>query len=317
MNTRAFLGLSHSPLLGLNPLSQAADLQLHRALEAARNRVTAYAPELVVLVAPDHYNGFFNELMPPFCIGMEATSVGDYQSIPGPLNVDATAALALAEHLMDAGFDPAVSRKMRVDHGFAQSLQLLWGSLDTPPIVPIFINAVAQPGIPRAKRCREIGEGIGRFLDKEPRRTLLIGSGGLSHEPPVPTMLNPDPAVRERITVRRESTPEQREARMAQVMEAGRQMAAGCSKLKPINPAWDVRWMNALAEGGRALDEICELTEESIERDAGLSGNESKSWLVARSALPTDRALACSMRHYQVIPEYIAGFGVMFLEQLQ
>jgi 2,3-dihydroxyphenylpropionate 1,2-dioxygenase len=196
-------------------------------------------------------------------------------------------------------------------------LQLIWGSLDTPPVVPIFINAVAQPGIARARRCRAIGEAIGRFLDTEPRRTQLIGSGGLAHEPLVPTMSNPDSAVRRRITVRRESTPEQREARMNMVMEAGRQMAAGTSQLKPLNPDWDERWMNALAEGGRALDDICDLTEESIERDAGLSGNESKSWLVARSALPTDRALPCRQRHYQVIPEYIAGFGVMFLEQPQ
>jgi 2,3-dihydroxyphenylpropionate 1,2-dioxygenase len=315
MNTRAFLGLSHSPLLGLNPLPPEAERQLQSALTATRAEVARYAPELVVLVAPDHYNGFFNELMPPFCIGTEATSVGDYKSIPGPLNVDATAALGLAAHLMDAGFDPALSRRMRVDHGFAQSLQLLWGSLDTPPVVPIFINAVAQPGIPRAVRCRALGEAIGRFLDNEPRRTLLIGSGGLSHEPPVPTMSNPDPAVRERITVRHEATPEQRAARMNMVMEAGRQMAAGTGQLKPINPAWDERWMNALAEGGRALDQLCELTEESIARDAGLSGNESKTWLVARSALPTDQALPCRLRHYQVIPEYIAGFGLMFLEQ--
>jgi len=161
MNTRAFLGMSHSPLLGLNALPPDAERRPHDALAAMRSQVAADAP------------------------------------------------------------DPVVSHRMRVDHGFAQSLQLIWGSLDTPPVVPIFINAVAQPGIPRARRCRTIGEAMDRFLDTEPRRTLLIGSGGLSHEPPVPTMSNLEPAVRERITVRRESTPRQRAARMEYITGFG------------------------------------------------------------------------------------------------
>ncbi|WP_250644839.1 hypothetical protein [Acidovorax carolinensis] len=188
---RAFLGMSHSPLLGLNPISADARALLDAALEQARAQVHAFNPELIVLLGPDHYNGFFNELMPPFCIGSAATSVGDYLTPPGALNTDEAAALSLTAHLMDTGFDIALSRRMQVDHGFAQALQFLWGGLDTPPVVPIFMNAVAQPGIPRLARCRQLGEAIGRFLDTLPRRTLVIGSGGLSHEPPCPRWPTP------------------------------------------------------------------------------------------------------------------------------
>lgn len=312
---RAFLGMSHSPLMGLNPVTPEVEHELQAAIAMAREQVQAFAPELIVLVAPDHYNGFFNELMPPFCLGTQARSVGDYLSPPGPLNVDADAALSLATRLMDEDFDVAVSRRMVVDHGFAQSLQLLWGGLDTPPVLPIFLNAVAQPGIPRLGRCRALGRAIGGFLDGEPRRTLLIGSGGLSHEPPVPTLAHPDAAVRERITARNEPTSGEREAKTQRVMAAGRALAKGDSAMKPINPEWDRRWMDALAGGSEALDALCAMSEDSIERDGGLSAHESKSWLVARSALATDRALSCSLRHYQAIPEYIAGFGVMLLKQ--
>jgi 2,3-dihydroxyphenylpropionate 1,2-dioxygenase len=269
----------------------------------------------VVLVAPDHYNGFFNELMPPFCIGAQATAVGDYLSPSGALNVDGEAAVSLATRLMDDDFDIAVSRRMQVDHGFAQPLQLLWGGLDTPPVVPIFLNAVAQPGIPRLQRCRALGQAIGRWLAGETRRTLLIGSGGLSHEPPVPTLAHPDPAVRERITVRNVPTQADSEAKTQRVMAAGRALAAGDGAIKPLNPQWDRQWMDALAQGGAALEALVAMTEDSIERDAGLSGHESKSWLVARSALPTDRALPRTLNHYQAIPEYIAGFGLMVLKQ--
>ena len=186
--------------------------------------------------------------MPPFCIGTQARSVGDYLTPPGALNVDADAALALATQLMDEDFDIAVSRRMQVDHGFAQALQLLWGGLDTPPVVPIFLNAVAQPGIPRLRRCRQLGQAIGRFLDAQPRRTLLIGSGGLSHEPPVPTLAHPDAAVRERITVQTASPRRPSAKRRPQrVMAAGRALAAGDSSMKPLNPEWDRRWMDALA----------------------------------------------------------------------
>jgi len=312
---RAFLGISHSPLMGLNPVAPPVEQALKAAIASARDQVVAFAPELVVLVAPDHYNGFFNELMPPFCIGTQARSVGDYLTPAGELNVDADAAVALATRLMDEDFDLAVSRRMQVDHGFAQSLQLLWGGLDTPPVLPIFLNAVAQPGIPRLRRCRALGEAIGRFLDKEPRRTLLIGSGGLSHEPPVPTLSHPDAAVRERITHRSEPTPEEREAKTQRVMAAGLALAAGDSAMKPINPEWDRRWMDGLVDGSAGLDALCAMSEDSIEREGGLSAHESKSWLVARSALAVDRPLTCVLRHYQAIPEYIAGFGLMLLKQ--
>ena len=313
---RAFLGISHTPLMGLNAIDAAVERELQGAIARAREQVLAFAPELVVLVAPDHYNGFFNELMPPFCIGTQARSVGDYLTPPGVLNADADACLNLATHLMNRDFDVAVSRRMQVDHGFAQPLQLIWGGLDTPPVIPVFMNAVAQPGIPRLRRCRALGEAIGRWLDDQPRRTLLIGSGGLSHDPPVPTLANPDPAVRERITVKAEPTQAERDAKTQRVMAAGRALAAGTAPvMKPLNPAWDRQWMQAMALGGTALDALMAITEDSIERDAGLSGHESKSWLVARSALPTDRALHCCLDHYQAIPEYIAGFGLMVLTQ--
>jgi 2,3-dihydroxyphenylpropionate 1,2-dioxygenase len=316
MSARAFLGISHTPLMGLNPVAPEVDRSLQEALAGAAAHVRAFAPELVVIVAPDHYNGFFNELMPAFCIGTEAQAVGDYLSPAGALNVDGAAAVSLATSLMEADFDVAVSRRMRVDHGFSQPLQLLWGGLDTPPVIPVFVNAVAPPGIPRMRRCRSLGEAIGRFLDAHGKRTLLIGSGGLSHEPPVPTLTHPDPAVRERITVRRESTAADFEARKQRVMAAGRALAAGDSAIKPLNPDWDTRWMDALEQGAAALDALSSITEESIASEAGMSAHESKNWLIARSALATDRRLPCPLRHYQAIPEYIAGFGLLMLTDL-
>lgn len=310
---RAFLGMSHSPLIGLNPAPADLEQARSEAVQQARSLVQAFDPELVILVAPDHYNGFFNELMPPFCIGSAATAVGDYESAAGPLNVSQEAALALVSRLMATGFDLALSRQMQVDHGFAQVLELLWDGLDrTPPVVPIFLNAVAQPGIPHVARCMALGQAIGEFLEGTDQRTLLIGSGGLSHEPPVPTLDHPDAAVRDRITYRRPQTPADRAARTERVMAAGMALASGTSGMKPLNPAWDERWMDLLERGD--WDGFKAISEDEITREAGLSAHESKTWLVARAALSKHVRLRTSLRFYRAIPEYIAGYGAMFIE---
>lgn len=317
LSERGFLGMSHSPLYGLNAVDGAVLQTLDAAVALAREAVQRFDPQLVVLVGPDHYNGFFNELMPPFCIGSEATSVGDYLTPAGPLNVDAALALGLAEHLMDADFDIAVSRRMKVDHGFVQALQFLWGGLDSPPVVPIFLNAVAQPGIPRLRRCEQLGRAIGAFLDQLPQRTLVIGSGGLSHEPPVPTLAHPDPAVRERIICKRTPTEQDVAAKTARVMAAGVALASGTSAMKPLNPRWDAQWMQACEQAD--WRDFCAQGEAAIEQQAGLSAHESKSWVVARSALESPAsggALQRALHHYQAIPEFIAGYGILMLHNL-
>ncbi|MGY6272965.1 3-carboxyethylcatechol 2,3-dioxygenase [Achromobacter denitrificans] len=310
---RAFLGMSHSPLFGLNEVPLEVEKKLRHAIDLARAEVLRFSPDLVVLIGPDHYNGFFNELMPPFCIGTAAQSVGDYGTPAGALNVASELALGLAEHVMDSQFDVAVSRRMDVDHGFSQALQMLWGGLDTPPVIPIFLNAVAQPTIPRMSRCRQLGEAIGQYLDGLDKRVLVIGSGGLSHEPPVPTFKNPDPAIRERITIKRKPSAEEAAAKTQRVMAAGVALASGTSQMKPLNPVWDENWIAALAGDALALDRLCQMPESAIEDEAGLSAHESKTWLVARAALKCDIAPQRHLRHYQAIPEYIAGFGILFL----
>ena len=95
----AFLGLSHSPLLGLSTLPEPVDRRLRDALARTAAAVREWSPDLIVLVAPDHYNNFFHELMPPFCLGTEAEAIGDYGTPAGPLRVAEAEALALGEFL--------------------------------------------------------------------------------------------------------------------------------------------------------------------------------------------------------------------------
>src|SRR5690606_22815706 len=101
--------VSHSPLLELPGPGRELLSEIGGALDQAREFVRNFDPGLVVLFAPDHYNGFFYKLMPPFCLGTAAAGVGDYGTHSGPLNVPGEQALALAEALLEAGIDIATS----------------------------------------------------------------------------------------------------------------------------------------------------------------------------------------------------------------
>lgn len=120
--TVALFAVSHSPLIGLHDPDAQVRAEVDGVLGSARAFVEAFAPDLVVIFAPDHYSGFLYDMMPSFCIGAAATSVGDYDLPAGPLGVDRNAAREIAARVLRAQVDVAYSEDMRVDHGFVQPL---------------------------------------------------------------------------------------------------------------------------------------------------------------------------------------------------
>ena len=134
--------LSHTPLVGFVDPEQAVLDEVNGVIADARRRIAEFDPELVVLFAPDHYNGFFYDVMPPFCLGVGATAIGDFASAAGDLPVPTELAEACAHAVINSGIDLAVSYNMQVDHGFAQPLEkadahlrdrLLGGGKQLPP----------------------------------------------------------------------------------------------------------------------------------------------------------------------------------------
>jgi len=218
--------MSHSPLLNLPGPSQDLLDDINTALADARQFVRAYDPELVVIFSPDHYNGFFYRVMPPFCIGTNAVGVGDFGTQAGPLNVPGDIATDCATAVLDAGVDVAISASMDVDHGTVQPLQTLFGDAAATPVVPIFINSVATPLGP-LKRTRALGAAVGRFVATLDKRVLLLGSGGLSHDPPVPTLATAPSSALGRIVDGEPMTPEQRQARQTAVIGLAQEFAHG------------------------------------------------------------------------------------------
>lgn len=306
MSPVALCCMSHSPLLNLpGPSAELLD-DINLQLEQARTFVDEFDPELVVVFSPDHYNGFFYRLMPPFCIGTAATGVGDYGTRSGPLDVDAETATAMATAAWDAGVDVSLSAAMDVDHGTVQPLEILFGDR-TPPIVPVFINSVATPLGP-LKRVRALGTAIGAHVGALGKRVLLLGSGGLSHDPPVPTLATAPPAALQRIVGGAPMTAEGRAARQQAVITAAHDFAHGQSPLQPLNPDWDGAFLDLL-DGGR-LSEVDGWSNEWIAAEAGNSAHEIRTWVAAFAAMAAHGRYTTEQRYYRAAPELIAGFAI-------
>ncbi|MFF0543200.1 3-carboxyethylcatechol 2,3-dioxygenase [Nocardia thailandica] len=303
----AAIGLSHSPLIGKNDPAPEVLARVDAAVAAARTHIAEFAPDLVVLFAPDHYNGFFYKEMPPFCLATEAHAVGDFGSAAGALSVDTVAAGQLAEGVLARGIDLTVSSRMTVDHGFAQPLEMLFGGIDAVPLVPIFVNGVATPLCP-VRRIRALGTAIGQAAAELDRRVLFVGSGGLSHDPPVPVLAGAPPRVADALIEGRPPTPEQRAKGEERVVQAGRDYAAGIATMTPINPDWDNHLLDLLQDN--ALADFDDWTVEWMTQQGGGSAHEVRTWIAAYAALAAGGDYEIDYRFYEAIPEWIAGFAV-------
>lgn len=300
--------LSHTPLHGYHDPAPDIVAEVEQAQAAARARVEAFDPELVVVFAPDHYNGFFYEIMPPYCIGVAARAIGDFKSLAGPLPVPKEPALDLARQVLDSDVDVAVSYRMEVDHGCAQALEVLTGSLDRYPVIPIFVNSVAPP-MASCRRVRMMGEAVGRWAARLDKRVLVVGSGGISHEPPVPEIATADADAAERLIAGRNPTPEARAARQARTIAAAQAFTAGTARMRPLNPEWDRAFLDILASGDLAA--VDRFSDDWITQEGGRSAHEIRTWIAAFAALAAAGPYTASIEYYRPIAEWIAGFAVM------
>ena len=302
--------LSHSPLKGYVDPDTNVVQDVNRIIDTLRAEIETFDPEIIFIFAPDHYNGFFLDVMPQFCIGMSADSVGDYRTSAGPLQVPSEIAEACAAHVLGRDIDLAISYRMHVDHGMAQPLEELLGSLNRFPVIPFFINSVAPPLV-SFRRARQFGEAVGEFARHLNKRCLFIGSGGLSHNPPVPQMETAAHEVVEFLIAGRNPSPEARAARQQRTMNAAVAFASGQSQLHALNRQWDETFMANLAiQDWHVLDAY---KNAEITTEAGISTHEVKSWVAANAAMKvaTSGRYQVETRYYKPIPEWIAGFGIM------
>jgi 2,3-dihydroxyphenylpropionate 1,2-dioxygenase len=308
MSTR-LICMSHSPLMlvkELRPKERDAEKRFYEVLGHYRKKLKARPPDVVVIFSPDHFNGFFFDLMPSFCIGTEAQSTEDWELPKEDLKVDSALAEACTRHLHRRGFDLALSRRMKVDHGMTIPLIKLFGRIRGATVIPIFVNCAGDPR-PTFRRVRRFGEEVGRFFATTGLDVLFIGSGGLSHDPPTP---RPD-APRELLArLIDRHTPEEAEYRRreSRVIANAHELAAGVGPLLAPDRNWDKTFIDRLLNN--RLDRCDHYRDDQVDRDAGFGGHEARVWLAAFAAMRASNAAAASLDFYRVIPEWITGMAV-------
>ena len=255
--------------------------QFRRGLDAARDVIDAFGPDLVVLFGGDHRRAFA-QVTPAFALVRGATLVPEGTIPGGPLDIPEDIVDDLAEALLADDFDIAMCRGISLDHAFGQPLHRLLTHPASTRVVPIVMNC-ASPPLPKAERVIKFGVRVGAFFAARTERVLFIGTGGLSHNPP--TLVGDRHDLTEF---------ERRELREAGLEEA--------SKL--IKPGWDRRFLDAIERWD--VDKLTLMTDGAT-AEAGVGANEVRTWLAATAAGATQglRTLV-----YEPVAEWITGMAV-------
>lgn len=187
---------SHGPLIARewDVLPEGPKATLKKAFDETGRRLKALEPDVLVMLSPDHWVNFFIDNLPSFCIGIGEEHDGPpepfmklvypHQTLPGHP--------AFGRHLLETAlrndFDPAISHRLTLDHGFCVPLWRM--GIDTAlPIVPITVNQLEEP-LPTLRRCIAWGRMLRTAIETYPGdiRVAVLGTGGLSHSIGEPTM---------------------------------------------------------------------------------------------------------------------------------
>jgi aromatic ring-opening dioxygenase catalytic subunit (LigB family) len=192
---------SHGPLIvrDWDRFPAALQARLTRDFREIGARIAAAAPDVLIVIAPDHWVNFFLNALPALAIGVGDENDGPpepfmsafpYPTLPG----DGAFGGHLLRTALASGFDPAASYRLTLDHGFCIPLWLA-DLPRMPRIVPVIINAVQEP-MPTIERALQLGRMIAAAIASYPAdaRVAVLGTGGLSHSIGEPTMGNIDEA---------------------------------------------------------------------------------------------------------------------------
>jgi len=301
---------SHSPLMttGIEESQQGVQGKFFREMESCAQALHAFAPDLVVVFGPDHFNGFFYEMMPVFCIGTAAEAGHDWHLGGGTLKVPRELALGAVRHLQSRDFDVALSHAMKVDHGITIPLHKLAGSLSRYDVLPVFINCAADPR-PSFRRVRAFGAALGEYLAEQDMKVTLVGSGGLSHDPPTPRIDHGDPSKTQRLIDRHTPTQDEFDAREGRVIKAARDLVVGQGPCLPPSEQWDRDFLDSFV--GSRLEDFDAMTDAEIDRVAGFGAHEVRTWVAAAAAAQKMGNPQAALRYYHLVPEWITGMGIV------
>lgn len=182
---------SHAP--GITARADLADPELrdtfYAALEQMRQDILETRPDVLMIVAAEHFANFFMNNMPAYAVGMGEAYKGpieDPEWLKIPLRSqrgDPDLGRRLVAEMLNT-VDVAYCEEWQFDHGIIVPLHFL-DPENEMKVIPVNINCQGPPLTP-LHRAWAFGEAIRRAADKVPERIALIATGGISHWPATP-----------------------------------------------------------------------------------------------------------------------------------
>lgn len=249
-------------------------------------RLYASRPDVVILIGNDHYQSFFIDNMPAFCLGVGQTSVGwGDAGIPSyQLAIASEVAQNILEGLLEKDFDVAYSRDMPLDHAFITPVHLLMPNADIP-VVPLFQNCVAPP-LPSVARCMQLGGGLRECIDllDDKLRVALIATGGLSHEVPLVDWRSLGTSATDVAWLRYMARGRNHSSAELQATIQSEMARWGANNLGHIDQNFDREILSHLEDGN--YGELANYSYAHISERAGNGGQEIRNWATVAGALP-------------------------------
>lgn len=140
-------------------------------------------------------------------------------------------------------------------------------------------------------------------------RITIIGSGGLSHDPPTPRLEMSPPNVAQRLIKRQTPTQDELDARESRVVRAARDLVVGKGPCLPPSEQWDRDFLNSFV--GNRLEDFDSMSDADIDRVAGFGAHEVRTWVAAAAAAKAMGKLATELKYYHLVPEWITGMGIV------
>ena len=187
-----FAGIcTHGP--GITARPEAADPTVYANLMAGyarlRESLEAARPDVLLVVAAEHFANFFMNNMPAYAMGMADHYEGPIEN-PEWLRIarvrvrgHADLSRRLIESVMQ-DVELSYCQEWKFDHGISVPLHFLTPHYDLP-VIPTNINCQGPPLTP-LHRVWAFGAALRRACDAQPERIAILGTGGISHWPATP-----------------------------------------------------------------------------------------------------------------------------------
>jgi 2,3-dihydroxyphenylpropionate 1,2-dioxygenase len=156
---------------------------------------------------------------------------------------------------------------------------------------------------------RAFGTAIGEFLASQNMRVTVIGSGGLSHDPPTPRIDHSAPGATQRLVDRVTPTQSDYDARENRVIKAARDLVKGGGPCLPPSEQWDRDFLRSFLEA--RLEDFDTMSDAEIDRVAGFGAHEVRTWVAAAAAARKMGDPRSELRYYHLVPEWITGMGIV------